>query len=156
VLLGVVVVVVVDLVVVVVLFGTVVVVDLGAVVLVDSFGVVVLVVPLAAGVVVVLVAKGTVVVVDPVGDDGADGSVVTVPGFPEALDPPDEFAVPVVAVTKVVVVIDVPVPLKPLEGVPGFSTVVVGVEYVAVPGSSDSVRFAATASVVAVGGWWFT
>jgi hypothetical protein len=81
-----------------------------------SFGAVVLVVPVAAGVVVVLVAEGTTVVVEFAGDDVVDGSLATVPEFPDALEPPDELAVHVVEVTKVEV------------GVPGFPSVDCDVE----------------------------
>lgn len=112
--------------VVVVLFGTVVVADLGGVVLVVSFGAVVLVVPLAAGVVVVLVAEGTTVVVELAGDV-VDGSLATVPEVPDALEPPNELAVHVVEVTKVVIDV-LEVPPKPLAGVPGFPSVDCDVE----------------------------
>jgi len=119
-------VVVVDLVVVVVLFGIVVVVDFGVVVLVVSFRIVVLVVPLAAGVVVVLVAEGPTIVVELAGDDVVNGSLATVPEFPDALGPSDEIAVQVVELAKGIVVPEVP--LKPLAGVPGFPSVDCDVE----------------------------
>ena len=121
-------VVVVDLgvVVLVVAIDTVVVVDMGVVVLVVSFGTVVVV---DLGVVVVLVAEGTTVVVEFAGDSVVDGSLATVPEFPNALEPPVEIAVHVVEATKVDVVFDVPEdPLKPLAGVPGFPSVDCDVE----------------------------
>jgi hypothetical protein len=137
--------------VVVVLLGTVVVL-LGVVVLVVSFGAVVLVVPLAAGVVVVLVAEGATVVVELAGNDVVDGSLAIVPDMPDALEPPDELAVPM---TEVVVVFEVSeVPLEPLAEVPGFPLVDCAVETFAAPGCTDAVRSEASATAVAVDGWW--
>jgi hypothetical protein len=90
-----------------VLFGVVVVVDL------------VVVVVLLGNVVVVLVAEGTTVVVELDGDDVV-GPPATVPEFPVALEPPDELAVGVPEVTRVVVVIDVTEgPLEVPAGAPG-------------------------------------
>jgi hypothetical protein len=146
------VVVVVDFTVVVVDF-TVVVVDFGVVVLGDSFGAVVLVVPLPAGVVVVVVAEGTTVVVEFAGDDVFEGSLATVPAFPDVLETPDEPADDVVEVTRDVVVIDDPeAPPEPLARLPDVPSVDCGAEKLAAPGDADDDRSAATVAAVAAGG----
>jgi hypothetical protein len=141
---------------VVVLFGTVVV-DLGTVVLVVSIGAVVLVVSIFVGVVVVLVAEGTTIVVELAGDGFVDGSLITEPEVPDALEPPDELAVPGVEVMEVVVEIEVPeVPLNPLVGVPGFPLVDCDVESGVPPGGTDNVWFAETVTAGTAGGWFVT